>query len=66
MRTFYLFEIKQNILKNYKYHYGELYSILESIYNRSNEDIVLLSALLTSIFDCGSVLCKNLVGAKNT
>ena len=49
MRTFYLFEIKQNILKNYKYHYGELYSILESIYNRSNEDIVLCYDVFNAI-----------------
>jgi len=49
MRTFYLFEIKQNILKNYKYHYGELYSILESIYNRSNEDIVLCYEVFNAI-----------------
>jgi len=41
MRTFYLFEIKENILKNYKNNYEELYSLLESIHYLKSEDIVL-------------------------
>ena len=41
MRTFYLFEIKENILKNYKNNYEELYSLLENIHYLKTEDIVL-------------------------
>ena len=41
MRTFYLFEVKDNILKNYKYNYEELYELLESIHYLKTEDIVL-------------------------
>lgn len=41
MRTFYLFEIKENILKNYKNNYEELYSLLENIHYLKSEDIVL-------------------------
>ena len=32
MRTFYLFDVKENILKNYRNNYEELYSLLESIH----------------------------------
>ena len=31
MRTFYLFQIKEGVLKNYKNNYEELYNLLESI-----------------------------------
>lgn len=41
MRTFYIFEIKENILKNYKNNYEELYNLLESIHRLKTEDIVL-------------------------
>ena len=41
MRTFYLFEIKDNILKNYKNNYEELYKLLESIHYLKTEDIIL-------------------------
>ena len=41
MRTFYLFEIKDNILKNYKYNYEGLYELLESIHFLKSEDIIL-------------------------
>ena len=41
MRTFYLFDIKENILKNYKNNYEELYTLLESIHYLKTEDIVL-------------------------
>ncbi|MBQ4263576.1 MAG: sporulation inhibitor of replication protein SirA [Bacilli bacterium] len=41
MRTFYLFELKDNILRNYKNNYEELYSMLESIHFLKTEDIVL-------------------------
>jgi hypothetical protein len=39
MRTFYLFEIKDDILKRFKHSYEELYSILESIYLGRNDDV---------------------------
>ena len=41
MRTFYLFEIKENILKNYRNNYEELYDLLEGIHYLKTEDIVL-------------------------
>lgn len=41
MRTFYLFEVKENILKNYRNNYEELYSLLESIHYLKTEDIIL-------------------------
>ena len=41
MRTFYLFEIKENVLKNFKYNYEELYNLLENIHYLKTEDIVL-------------------------
>lgn len=41
MRTYYLFDIKESILKNYKNNYDELYELLESIYKLKNEDIIL-------------------------
>lgn len=41
MRTFYLFDIKENILKNYRNNYEELYSLLESIHYLKTEDIIL-------------------------
>lgn len=49
MRTFYLFEIKPNILKNYKYHYDELYNMLESIYMKKTDDILLAYNIFKSI-----------------
>ena len=33
MRTFYLFDVKENILKNYRNNYEELYGLLESIHS---------------------------------
>lgn len=39
MRTFYLFEIKDYVLNNYKYNYEELYELLESIHYLKTEDI---------------------------
>lgn len=41
MRTFYLFEVKEKVLRNYKNNYEELYSLLESIHHLKTEDIVL-------------------------
>ena len=41
MRTFYLFQIKDGVLKNYKNNYEELYNLLESIHYLKTEDIVL-------------------------
>ena len=41
MRTFYLFQIKDGVLKNYKNNYEELYILLESIHYLKTEDIVL-------------------------
>lgn len=49
MRTFYLFEIKENILKNYKYNYEELYSLLFDIHQKSSEDIVVCYEIFKSI-----------------
>ena len=41
MRTFYLFQIKEGVLKNYKNNYEELYNLLESIHYLKTEDIIL-------------------------
>ena len=41
MRTFYLFQIKDGVLKNYKNNYEELYTLLESIHYLKTEEIVL-------------------------
>ena len=41
MRTFYLFQIKDGVLKNYKNNYEELFTLLESIHDLETEDIVL-------------------------
>ena len=41
MRTFYLFDVKENILKNYRNNYEDLYSLLESIHYLKTEDIIL-------------------------
>ena len=49
MRTFYLFEVKSNILKNYKYNYEELYSMLETVYNKENDDIVICYNIFKSL-----------------
>ena len=49
MRTFYLFEIRDNVLKNYKYNYEELYELLESIHYLKTEDIVLGFNIFNSI-----------------
>lgn len=49
MRTFYLFEIKDSILKNFKYNYEELYSILFDIHQKSNEDIIICYDIFKSI-----------------
>ena len=49
MRTFYLFEIKENILRNYKNNYEELYNLLENIHYLKTEDIVLGYSLFNSI-----------------
>ncbi len=49
MRTFYLFEVKDNILKNYKYNYEELYLMLERVYNEKSEDIIVCYDIFKSI-----------------
>ena len=49
MRTFYLFEIKENILKNYKYNYEELYSMLLDIHEKSSEDIIICYDIFKSL-----------------
>ena len=41
MRTYYLFEVKEGVLRNYKNNYEELYGLLESINSLKTEDIVL-------------------------
>ena len=41
MRTFYLYDIKENVLKNYRNNYEELYGLLESIHYLKTEDIIL-------------------------
>ena len=41
MITFYLFDVKENILKNYRNNYEELYGLLESIHYLKTEDIIL-------------------------
>ena len=41
MRTFYLFEVKDNIIRNYRNNYEELYTMLENIHHLKTEDIVL-------------------------
>ncbi len=41
MRTYYLFEIKENIIKNYKNNYDELFQLLESIYKLKEDDLIL-------------------------
>ena len=41
MRTFYLFELKEEIRKNFKNNYCDLYKILESIHYLKIEDVVL-------------------------
>ena len=71
MRTFYLFEVKDNILKNYKYNYEELYSMLESIYNIKNEDIVNSYSIFKSIVNpikkdkYNEYIKKNNIGSEN-
>jgi len=49
MRTFYLFEVKQNILRNYKYNYEELYNMLESVYIKKTEDILIAYNIFKSL-----------------
>ena len=49
MRTFYLFEIKENMLKNFKNNYEELYNLLENIHYLKTEDIVLGYSIFNSI-----------------
>ncbi len=49
MRTFYLFEVKDNIIKNYRNNYEELYSMLENIHHLKTEDIVLGYSIFNSI-----------------
>ena len=49
MRTFYLFEIKDNILKNYKNNYEELYLLLENVHYLKSDDIVLGYKIFNSI-----------------
>lgn len=41
MRTYYLFNVKEGVLKNYKNNYIELYELLESIYKLKDEDLIL-------------------------
>lgn len=41
MRIYYLFEIKENIIKNYKNNYDELFQLLESIYKLKEDDLIL-------------------------
>ena len=40
MRTFYLFEIKDSILKTYKYNQEELYSLLLDIHLNADDDLI--------------------------
>lgn len=51
MRTFYLFEIKDNVLKNYKNSYEELYNLLENVHYLKTDDIVLGYKIFSSIVD---------------
>ena len=49
MRIFYLFKIKNNMLKNFKNNYEELYELLENIHYLKTEDIVLGFSIFNSI-----------------
>ena len=49
MRIFYIFEIKDNILKNFKNNYEGLYELLESIHYLKNDDIVLGYSIFDSL-----------------
>lgn len=49
MRTFYLFEVKDNIIRNYRNNYEELYDMLLNIHNLKSEDIVLGYNIFSSI-----------------
>ena len=49
MRVFYLFELKDKVLKNYKNNYEELYNLLESVHYLKTEDIVLGYSIFNSL-----------------
>lgn len=49
MRTFYLFEVKDSVLRNYRYNYEDLYLMLERVYNDKTEDIVICYDIFKSI-----------------
>ncbi len=49
MRIFYIFEIKDNILKNFKNNYEGLYELLESIHYLKNDDIILGYSIFDSL-----------------
>ncbi len=49
MREFYIFEIKENVLKNYKYNYEELYNLIERIHYLRDEDLVLGFSIFNSL-----------------
>ena len=49
MRIFYIFEIKNNIFKNFKNNYEGLYELLESIHYLKNDDIVLGYSIFDSL-----------------
>ena len=49
MRIYYLFEIKDKVLNNYKNNYEELYKLLESIRYLKTEDILLGYSIFNNI-----------------
>lgn len=49
MRIFYLFQIKKDILKKYKYKEAQLYRLLQNIHYLKTEDIVLGYKIYDSI-----------------
>ena len=71
MRTFYLFEVKPNIIRNYKYNYDELYSILENIQRNFNEDIIVCYNIFKSIVnpinkeELNNYIKKRNIGSEN-
>ena len=51
MRIFYLFQIKKDILKKYKYKEAQLYRLLQNIHYLKTEDIVLGYKIYDTIVD---------------
>ncbi len=66
MRTYYLFDIKDSILKNYKNSYEELYELLESIYKLKNDDLILGYNIFSKVVNpLDKDLVNNYIKSKN-